>query len=478
MAQHYLFYDIETTGLSPCFDQVIQFAAILCNRSLDEIIRHEFNIQLNKDVIPSPEAMLTHQVPLELIQSGDNEYYAIRKIHQLLNAPNTTSVGYNTLGFDDEFLRFSFYRNLLTPYTHQYANGCGRMDIYPMAIMDYLFNKNSSIQWPMDEDGTIRLKLDRLNDLNQWVSGPSHTAIVDVEATIALARELKKNEKVWQYGLGYFDKRIASERILKLNGPTIAKTPTQLALMIEGRFGFANQFQHGAIHLGQHWHYKNQNIWLILDQNDFTSLGAAGIKEESWTIRKKINEPPMFLPLSDHYCQHLTQERYDLIQHNVNWLINNPEDFIDIRQHHLDYTHDKIDNIDVDASLYQHNFLKPYEQQAINAFHRMDPSNPFQWQDLQPNHVRERAIRILGRHFFNELDPAGKDNFDQYLKRIYFDSTDQQQHDWRSQSRRSRQEIIETIQQLKIDKQDSTNEMLILDQLEAYCDRLIETFKT
>ena len=37
----YLFYDLETTGLNPCFDQVLQFAAIRTDLSLNEIERHE-----------------------------------------------------------------------------------------------------------------------------------------------------------------------------------------------------------------------------------------------------------------------------------------------------------------------------------------------------------------------------------------------------------------------------------------------------
>ena len=44
MTQHtatYLFYDLETTGLNPCFDQVLQFAAIRTDLSLNEIERHE-----------------------------------------------------------------------------------------------------------------------------------------------------------------------------------------------------------------------------------------------------------------------------------------------------------------------------------------------------------------------------------------------------------------------------------------------------
>src|SRR3990167_1275636 len=125
-----LFYDIETTGLNKCFDQVLQFAAIRTDLELNELAHHDIRIKLNADVIPSPYAMITHHIGLDAMQQGQNEYEAIQEIHTLLNTPGTLSLGYNTLGFDDEFLRFSFYRNLLPPYTHQFSNQCRRMDIY------------------------------------------------------------------------------------------------------------------------------------------------------------------------------------------------------------------------------------------------------------------------------------------------------------------------------------------------------------
>jgi exodeoxyribonuclease I len=104
--QTYLFYDIETTGLNKSFDQVLHFAAIRTDLFFNELSRHEFIIKLNPDVVPSPDAMLTHGMSLSDIENGVSEYEAIQQIHVLLNTPGTISLGYNTLGFDDSFLRF------------------------------------------------------------------------------------------------------------------------------------------------------------------------------------------------------------------------------------------------------------------------------------------------------------------------------------------------------------------------------------
>src|SRR4029078_1799306 len=131
-----------------------------------ELNRYEIKIKLNPDVIPSPYALITHKMGIKEILNGTSEFEAIKQIHQWLNEPGTISLGYNTLGFDDEFLRFSFYRNLLKPYTHQFANQCYRMDIFPMTVMFYLF-KNSALKWPM-RDGKLSLKLENINNENQF----------------------------------------------------------------------------------------------------------------------------------------------------------------------------------------------------------------------------------------------------------------------------------------------------------------------
>ena len=129
MTISYLFYDIESTGLSKSFDQVLQFAAIRTDHRLKEIDRHDIKVKLRPDIIPSPLAILTNRIPISDLANGLCEYEATGRIHRLLNEPETISLGYNTLGFDDEFLRFSFHRNLLPPYTHQFRNGCRRMDL-------------------------------------------------------------------------------------------------------------------------------------------------------------------------------------------------------------------------------------------------------------------------------------------------------------------------------------------------------------
>lgn len=118
----YTFYDFETTGLSPVFDQVVRGAFTNTSADLDVRSSLEIMLRLSPDVIPSPTALVVNRLPISSLLLGDNEYSFMRKVHGIVNTPGTTTVGYNSLSFDDQFLRFGFWRNLLPTYTHQYAN--------------------------------------------------------------------------------------------------------------------------------------------------------------------------------------------------------------------------------------------------------------------------------------------------------------------------------------------------------------------
>ena len=96
MADSYLFYDIETTGLNKAFDQVLQFAAIRTDLQLNEIERHDLKVKLRPDVIPSPQAILTNRKSPSDFSAGMCEYEAASEIHRLMNLSETISLGYNT----------------------------------------------------------------------------------------------------------------------------------------------------------------------------------------------------------------------------------------------------------------------------------------------------------------------------------------------------------------------------------------------
>jgi len=406
MQKTYLFYDIETSGLNKCFDQVLQFAAIRTDLDLKEIERHEILVKLNPDTVLSPQAVVVHHITPKRLKDGLCEYEAMREIHQLLNVPGTISLGYNTLGFDDEFLRFSFYRNLLTPYTHQYANNCSRMDLYPMAAMYYLF-KPEGICWPKIENKPT-LRLEHLSSHNNLAVGQAHDAMVDVLATVALAKLMQKDAAMWTYVTSCFDKKLDLERANK-NTP-IFENLTQ-GLLIEGSFGADKFYQCPVLGLGMHNHYKNQSLWLRLD--------APNIDDKTFVYKKRFGEQPMLLPFNPRFTKYLPQERLELITQNLAWIKNNTLEFNKIVATHKDYQYPYIPNLDVDAALYQNGFIKDIETQMCNKFHLADltQKNKIINQFTNKN-LRTQAIRILARNYPEVLADEFKPEFADYLQQI------------------------------------------------------------
>jgi exodeoxyribonuclease I len=463
--QTFLFYDIETTGLNPCFDQVVQFAAIRTDLELNEINRHEIIIKLNCDTIPNPQAMVTHLLSIPQIQQGQPEYDGIREIHQLMNQPGTISLGYNTLGFDDEFLRFSFYRNLLSPYTHQWDNQCSRMDLYPITILYYLYQPEA-LQWSK-QDGKVSLKLENLNAVNQLADGQAHNAMVDVEATLELARRFKQYAEMWQYALGYFDKREDLNRIDKLgiafeNDNMIFRQ----ALMLQGRFGADNNFIAPVLSLGQHQHYKNQTLWMRLDDPELINLTHELIAEKSWVIRKRLAEQQFLLPRLDRFEKHLTPERSRLAIKNLNFLQSNPELLKSICHYHQHFKYPGVDNLDAQAALYELNFPDKREEFLMQQFHQAEAKNKLNILEQITNPARhELGLRVLGRHFPKLLTAKQRLLFEEHIKARRENASESQARDYRGNVPLNINEFERQLTELQANNNLSVKQQEILSEL-------------
>lgn len=415
----YLFYDIETTGLNKCFDQVLQFAAIRTDRHLNEIARDEIIIRLNPDVIPAPAAVITHRIGVSHFQKGLSELEGITKIHALLNTPNTISVGYNSLGFDDEFLRFSFYKNLLSPYTHQYANQCGRMDIYPITLLYYLF-KPDLLHWPT-QNGTASFKLENINACNHLFEGPAHNAMVDVEVTLALARKLFQDAAMWDFVIQYFQKPIDEDRFHTCESKImIGKKNHVTGLMMHGKLGNQSQFIAPVVYLGKHLHYKNQSLWLRLDDPALSTATIETIKTSTKIIRKRLAEPPIFLPLKPRYEKIISDDRQKIIDSNKLWLQKNEAIFKAITAFYEADKYPTIPERDADAALYDLAFATAQEENFFRQFHKNEPDKKFEIAAQLSNPYRKTlAMRILGRHFSSALSPDHKQTFQNHIDCIY-----------------------------------------------------------
>lgn len=205
-------HDYETFGIDPRYDRPSQFAGIRTDEDLN-VIGDPLMVycKLADDSLPHPEAcLITGITPQEVIEKGVCEAEFIRQIHQEMAQPDTCSVGYNSLRFDDEFTRFTLYRNFYDAYAREWQNDNSRWDIIDMARLTRAL-RPEGINWPDREDGKPSFRLEALTAANNIEHQGAHDALVDVYATIALAKLIKTAQpKLYDFVYQHRRKQMAS----------------------------------------------------------------------------------------------------------------------------------------------------------------------------------------------------------------------------------------------------------------------------
>ena len=197
----FYWYDLETTGLKHSWDRITQFAGRRTDLDLNPIDEpYVTYIKLPPQVLPDPKAaLITKLTPQYIQQHGIAEYDAIREIHRRLAQPGTCSLGYNSIAFDDEFIRYTLYRNLLPPYEHTWKNGNSRDDLIRIARSVAALYP-SQLEWEIDDKGRPKLSLASIAAANGIDAADAHDALADVNMSIGVARKIKQAVPgLWHY---------------------------------------------------------------------------------------------------------------------------------------------------------------------------------------------------------------------------------------------------------------------------------------
>jgi len=206
---NFAFYDLETTGISPAFDQPLQFAAILTDGEFSEIERVNLRCRIAPHIIPSPWALAVTGVrPAQLTDpSLPTLFEFTQEIGALIERWSPAIwTGFNSIRFDEEMLRQAFYQNLQPDVFATQFNGNTRFDILT-ALYAVWHRQPELIEWPVDADRRVRFKLDRIAPLNGFVAHNAHDALGDVEATIHIARQIaQRAPALWAELLANRDK--------------------------------------------------------------------------------------------------------------------------------------------------------------------------------------------------------------------------------------------------------------------------------
>ena len=215
MTDSFLWYDLETFGSNPRTSRISQFAAQRTDLDLNPIDEPiSLFCQPADDFFPDPEAaLITGITPQYAKQHGICEADFLSQVNDTLSQAGTCALGYNTLRFDDEFIRFGFYRNFIDAYEREYAGGNSRWDLLDVMRMMYAFNPEA-LNWPLREDSMPSFKLEHLAKANNAFEGSAHEALSDVRSLINIAKLVKNaSPDLWQHALSLRDKNNVSNKL-------------------------------------------------------------------------------------------------------------------------------------------------------------------------------------------------------------------------------------------------------------------------
>jgi|TARA_A200000159_G_scaffold39131_1_gene35633 exodeoxyribonuclease-1 len=461
--------DYETWGVNPATDKPCQFAGIRTDEDLN-IIGEPLVIycQPPNDYLPSPEACLVTGITPQLAMSkGLSEPEFMNKIHTELSKPNTCTVGYNNVRFDDEVTRYGFYRNFIDPYEWSWKNGNSRWDLLDVLRACYSLRPDG-INWAYDEDGLPSFKLEKLSIANGIEHASAHDAKSDVIALIELAKVVKKAQpKLFEYLFIHRDKR----QLQKL----IDVTNNKPLVHISGMFGTSRSNTSWIMPIIEH--PKNSNavvaIDLALDPTPLFDLNADDLRTRLYTKKSDLSEDELPAPiktihlnkcpilatakvLSEADAKRINLDRtnclenFRLLQESITLIKNK---LSELYAKEIEYP--KNDNID--AQLYN-GFFTTTDKNAMCTIRSTSPEN---LHSIELSYDDERIPKLLfnyrARNFPHTLDEKELFRWNNY-RREYFET-----HGF---------QFMESIESLAIKFESDEKKVRILKDLVKYAQDL------
>ncbi len=277
------FYDLETSGVNPRASRIMQFAGQRTDMDLQPVGKPiNVLIKLTEDILPDPDAILVHgTTPQKTVAEGITEAEFVNLFNSEILQPGTIFTGFNNIRFDDEFMRFLFYRNFNDAYEWQWRDGCSRWDLLDVTRMTRALRPDG-VKWPFAPDGKPSNRLELLSSINKLDHSNAHDALSDVNATIALAKLIKdKQPKLFDYLLNLRSKKAVQELVDK----------QEMFIYSSGKY--PAEFEKTAV-TAKICPHPDKNGVLVYDlrhnPKEFINLSAEQLVEK-WKWKKDSDEP-------------------------------------------------------------------------------------------------------------------------------------------------------------------------------------------
>ena len=211
---NFVFYDFETSSSNKYWGQIIQIGAMLTNDKLEELDRFDARCRLSPGIIPEAMALIVNKSSPKMLKGSNLSHYEMIRqfVITLKKWGKATYMGFNSIEFDEEFLRCTLFQTLEYPYLTS-TNGNTRGDVLTLARAANLYYP-STLKNSINAKGNAVYKLDQMAPLNGIEHDDAHSAIGDVIATAGIAKIIsKKAANVWKASLLTMDKNQSLELI-------------------------------------------------------------------------------------------------------------------------------------------------------------------------------------------------------------------------------------------------------------------------
>ncbi|MCW8825485.1 MAG: exodeoxyribonuclease I [Gammaproteobacteria bacterium] len=467
-------HDYETSGIDPKRDRALQFAGIRTDHELNIIGKPlEIYAKPADDLLPHPEATLvTGITPQKALANGLCEADFIEKIHHELSRPGTCGVGYNTIRFDDEFTRYTLYRNFYDPYEREWQGGNSRWDLIDVVRATHDLRPDG-INWPKYDTGRTNFRLESLTAANGIGHENAHDALADVHATIAMARLIRDRQpKLFDYFLELRKKERVRELIDTHQHTPIIHTSGMLS-RDEGC---------SSIVVPLIWHPNNKNSVVVFDlRSDPAPLIALSVDEiydrlytrsedlpegvERIALKEiHINKAPVIAPLNV-----LNSESAERLAINSKQCELHRQQIIQS----LGLINDKLHQLyqrkpnwepltDPDHRLYD-GFLKPADKKESLRLRQTAPEqlNEQSWY-FEDERLQELLFRYRARNWPEQLSAEERARWDEYRRERLIEGRDERSLTF--------EQFFEAITRLK---EEPNSDSATLGALEQYGQELL-----
>ena len=424
---YFTFYDLETYGLDVRRDRIAQFAAIRTDANFKILEKAVFYCLPQQDYIPHLQSMLVTGITPEDTETiyrknayKENEF--INKVIGFLSKPNNCVLGYNNIKFDDEYLRFTAFRNFYDPYSFNtdFRTNSTRWDLINLVRACHALSPEE-INWPNNPEGEgISMRLEHMSKANNLSHEHAHDALSDVEATIQLAKLIHDlKPRLFDYFFKIRTKRKIEEEFYDYETCTFKKSPL---VHVDTCYGFDTLYtavilplelrkEKGSYIYGWRIDQDLSSLTALFDKLD--QLNPSNIDwKQIGLVKINIARSPA---LSEFSVIKNRPQRAERLHIDLNLVAKNLE-LLEEKQNYIKLLDQliEIDKVrfaeeadpDPETMLYQLIDLTPQDRNYKNEIHEREAKDPFVFDEITFSNstLRRLLFRYKARNFAQYLN--------------------------------------------------------------------------